>query len=184
MIRMKRVLPLALLLVACQSNRKLPEGSARGEVSKDFQTIRPVAIVVLPVEAKNYDVKDMVRKTIYDGLFEKRYSPISLRKVDANLDSKGQFAAKDVDWDASLKIKVTRWRTVGAGGHWAADGSAHMIDRHTGEILWQLAFTDQVFRSPETDSESGQKVAARSLAKYLIHSGPKHLPDCPPLPSE
>ena len=184
MTGMKRVVCLALFVTACSAQRKLPQGSAQENTNPEYTELRPVAVVVLPVEAKSYEVMRTVRRTAYDDLFEKRYSPISIRKVDAHLDSNGNFDAQDVDWDASLKIKITRWRRVGGGSHYAADGSAHLIHRHSGEILWQLAFQDQIFESKQMQNESGQVHAARQLAKYIVLGTEKnpHLPPCPPPP--
>ncbi len=184
MTGMKRVVCLAVFVTACSAQKTLPQGSAQENTNPEYTELRPVALVVLPVEAKSYEVKRTIRRTAYDDLFEKRYSPISLQKVDAHLDSGGNFDAQDVDWDASLKIKITRWRRVGGGSHYAADGSAHLIHRHSGEILWQLAFQDQIFESRQIQNESGQVYAARQLAKYIV-LGTKnnpHLPPCPPPP--
>ena len=94
---MRIVACFAVALAACAAPSKLPEATSRVERSEDFEKIRPVSIVVMPVQAEKYHVKYTVRKGLYDGLFEKKYSPISLLKIDSNLDGAGEFTAADVE---------------------------------------------------------------------------------------
>jgi hypothetical protein len=166
---MKRVVFIAVAaLAACAAPSKLPEPTSHVDRSADFEEIRPVSIVVLPVQADKYEVKHTVRQEMYDGLFEKNYSPISLQKIDSNLNSAGEFSASDVDWDAKLIVRVSKWEVVGNGTRISADGSVRLLHRETDEILWQLAFQDQLLDA-DASGKRDEK-AAGSLVKYILHS--------------
>ena len=179
---MRRVTCLAVAaLAACAAPSKLPEATSRVDRNEDFEKIRPVSIVVMPVQAEKYHVKHTVRKGLYDGLFEKKYSPISLRKIDSNLDGAGEFTASDVDWDAQLVVRVSKWRVVGNGTRIAADGSARLLHRETGEVLWQLAFQDQLLVADTAGANHRDETAAGELAIYILQR--EGFPERPALPA-
>jgi len=177
---MRRILTLALLLAACKTtDGRLPEGRADTRVHEEFDEFRPVAIAVLPVTAPSTDLRLEVRLELYRLLFERMYSPFKLEVVDARLATNGEFDPGSLDYDASLEVKVTKWRAVRGTMHFAADAEA-VLRHRTGEILWSCTFTERTFKVPAQAGQIDEKSAAREIARFLID----RLPERPPLPRE
>ncbi len=181
---MRRILFAALLLAACQSTKKeVPESRVDTRQSPEYEQVRPVTIVLLPVKAPRVELQTGVRQEVYRLLPERRYSPFKLTEVDAHIDAQGHFNAENLDWDATLEIVFDEWVPV-SGDYWAASGHAVMTHK-TGEVLWACDFEDYAFRVPNRSGTSDQGEAAREVAYFLVggESGKSRLPDCPPPPA-
>lgn len=102
--------------------------------------------------------------------------------MDAHIDTKGEFSASDLDWDATLEIVVDRYEPA-TGSYWAATG--HAVMKHkTGEVLWACDFQDYAFLVPSKGGTIEHGQAAREIAYFLVggETGKSRLPDCPPPP--
>lgn len=177
---MRRIVTLALLLAACKTtDGRLPEGHADTRVHEEYTDFRPVAIAVLPVTAPSMDLRLEVRLELYRLLFERMYSPFKLDVVDARMATNGTFDPGNLDYDATMEVRITKWRAVRGTMHFAADAEA-VLRHRTGEILWSCTFAEHTFKVPARAGEIDEKSAAREIAKFLVD----RLPERPPLPRE
>ncbi len=141
---------LAVGLFACASRTPPKEGHVTSWTHPEYTEMRPVVIAVLPGIGKAKRVG--VRNHVQDGLIGKRYSPIKTTVVDALVDDDGKFAAKDVDWDATMELRVDRWKSY-RDGLFRANASAVLVHR-TGEKIWSCEVEDYPLRGdPDASSE-------------------------------
>jgi len=176
-MRSRSVVPLVLAAVAaagCQSTTKVPQGRIEVEPHPDYASIRPVAVAVLPVDARRHELRRLVRRDVYDALFAKRYSPFKLGTVDARLDEDGRFDGGDLAWDATLEIEITRWSNLRGTKYYLVDGRAVM--RHKlGETAWQIRFEDYPVEVPARAGEIQLEAPARTIADLVVD----RIPDLP-----
>jgi len=158
---------VALAAVAGCRTTKPPPGQADTKLHPEFASIRPVVIVVLRVDSPSSSFAP--RRALYDRLFEKRYSPVSIERVEAHTSSDGIFESKDIAWDAKLIVRITRWERRTDDLH-IANVDASLIHR-TGETLWACRLRDQ-----PVDSTGGWSAGESRFAKVLL----AELPDLPP----
>jgi len=156
---------------ACQSTAKRsPEGFIDTNVHPDYGAIRPVVVAVLPDEGSNARPEG-IRQTTYNWLFHKRYSPLALSAVDARTSTTGEFDARDLDWDAKLRIRVDSYAPLAGTNLAAANANATLVHR-TGETLWECSLRDYPLPSDEEDNAGTEELVKTFLSR---------LPDCPPL---
>ena len=168
---------LLILVVACKTGPdKLPEPTMEATTHPDYNKFRPIHIAVLPAECVKGRMAPYVRESVYGGLFGKRYSPFALPIVDSHIDTAGQFSARDLAWDATLKVTVTNWKAVRKGIQVAADGKAELI-HSTGTVLWELKFQNKVFESRDPKGGPGEIQGAANIGKMVV----AEMPPKPPL---
>ncbi len=173
---MRSVVLLALVILgACKSTQEVPEGRIDTKEHPEFDKFRPVALAVTPVAASSSSMRATLRRAVYERLFAKRYSPFKLSVVDARVSTDGRFDPAGLEWDATLEVSLTRWKSVRGTSYFAGDGVATM--RHkTGEILWSCGFTDYAFLVSERAGLQDFDAAAEAIADLLI----QRLPELPP----
>jgi hypothetical protein len=177
------MLLLALVAAACQSAPKDQESRVEVQTSPEYEHVRPVTIAVLPVKAPRADLRLGVREEVYRLLPERKYSPFTLREIDAHLDARGQFSAQDLDWDATFEIVVDRWTPLVGSNMWNGTGRA-VLTHKTGEVLWACDFENYSFRVPSEAGAIDHEEGAKELAYFLVggSAATSRLPDCPPPP--
>jgi len=182
---MMRLLPLlsALLLFApaCKSvPEKDPENQITAVVDEEFARFRPVALAVLKVEAPAYQMRNEVRRGTARQLLDRRkYSPIKLDVVDARTDGQGKFTpGSDLEVDATVVVKVTRWVPVRGKSMYRCD--AEMVMTHSSGVeLYRCTLRDGGIPVTDiADATSDYRNSANRIVTILIED----LPNCPPAP--
>ncbi len=182
MTGMKTSAIAAILVCACVANKngKLPEGRASyPPPHKDFNTIRPTAIAVMKVSAKDLDLARRLRKEIYDGLFKRNYSCLRLSAVDENTTD-GVLNKQALGYDATFEVTISGWKSFRGGRYVVATGDAKMIHRH-GEVLWMCSFSDYPLEAVVFAGNVDITKTITALTSVILKDGefPKH-PDVPP----
>ena len=169
---------VALLAAACTNsdNGDLPQGGYDTWTHDEYDQFRPVAIAVLRVKAPDFGLRMKVRRHLYDGILGRNYSPIKPQTVDASMEGES-FKPHDVDWDATLKVQITKWKALrGSPNHFSADAIGRLTHK-SGELLWKCSFYDIPFTVRVHAGQTDFSGAARAIAGYFV----KRLPPRPPL---
>jgi hypothetical protein len=167
--------------VGCKGtgSKDLPEGWIELKQHPEFDDFRPVAVAVLKVDAPRADTRDELRRGIYEGLFDKRYSAIKLDVVDSHTNSDGGFEGDSLEWDATMRVRLDTWRSL-RSGRWIEAGGTATLTHRSGEVLWDCSFGNYPFRVESAAGSTDYQVAVRAIALLFLD----RLPDCPPLPAE
>ncbi|MHC4933922.1 MAG: hypothetical protein ACYTGV_17230 [Planctomycetota bacterium] len=178
---MKYVAITLLLVAACVSdkNGKEPKGSAKTRPHPEFEQFRPNTVAVLRVDAPVAEMRQKLRRGIYDGLFEKKYACLKLATVDAHSATTGKFDGKNLDWDATFKVTIDSWKPILGGRYYAATGSARMTHKG-GELLWERIFKEYPFEVQPMSGKTDFTQAYIELNKLIL----RELPERPPIARE
>jgi hypothetical protein len=167
-----------LALGACNTTPKEPPtGKSSMTPHPEFAKIRPTVIVLMRVHAPRRQIREHLRKEVYDRLFEKGYSCLKLETVDAHTDSGGTFDGTGLDWDATITVNVTDWKPFRGSSRYLAAGGAKMVHQ-TGEVLWEFSFSDWLFEVESSASETDYSFAMKEMSHLITGELPAH----PPLP--
>lgn len=164
---------LSLLAVACNTTQeRLPEGKTDVTPHPEFDKIRPTAIAVLKVDAPTRDLREMLRPAMYEGLFRRNYSCLKLQSVDKASHNGDTVDNRELPYDATFKVTVDEWKSVHGGVYYVASGKAVMRHRQ-GEVLFTIAFTNEVFDAHVEAGASDDTDAIRALAERIAAKVPK-----------
>ena len=168
-----------ILVCACAAtNEELPQGRTSSAKHDDYDTLRPSAIAVMPVEADNSKVRLGLRKAVYNRLFSKKYSCLRLDAVDKHTRD-GVLDKTKLGWDAKFQIKVTGWKKYRGGRYFAATGEAQMI-HVSGEVIWKGTFTDYPLEAEVMAGTAKIEKTIEGLASVIVREVPEHVVAAPP----
>jgi len=173
-MRMRAVLMLSLLalpLFACGTTTPpLPETKLDITIVEDFDRVRPVSVVVAPVEAPASLGAPLgaVRESFYHMLIDRNYASYRLDIDEADIPedtTRGRLEVKLTAWDRSrLKDR----------GRILVSGQASLI--RGGRVLWRATFGSLAFRATDPDkvltAEQRDLMAARALGARVLRELP------------
>lgn len=129
-------------LLAVSSCRMLPEQRGKGVevlVDGDLDAVDPNDVVIAPVELADgvHAPTETLRRCFQEGLVRRRYSPLALETVDANVID-AAYRPGELREDAVLQIVVQRWNEGLWNARTALDAAVEvrMLDARDGRLLW------------------------------------------------
>jgi len=182
---MMRLLPLLSLLLllapACKSvPEKDPENVITEATDEEFNRFRPVAIAVLKVEAPAHQMRLQLRNLASRQLLDRRkYSPIKFEAIDKRTNANGDFEpGSDLEVDATVAIKVTRWVPMRSKSVYRCDAELVMTHSSGVELYRCTARDAGIDVTDAQDATSDFRNCSNRIVALLIDK----LPECPPAP--